>query len=115
MIRRPPRSTLFPYTTLFRSALHGSLRRGVEARGRLVEDDQGRIRQRHTRDPDELALAGREPEPTGLHVRVEPVRERVEPVECADPAQRTPNVVLGRLRMREPDVLGDRAGEEMAL
>src|SRR5436189_1147989 len=24
MIRRPPRSTLFPYTTLFRSQLHGS-------------------------------------------------------------------------------------------
>src|SRR3712207_7887083 len=24
MIRRPPRSTLFPYTTLFRSTLHGS-------------------------------------------------------------------------------------------
>src|SRR2546430_11073269 len=23
MIRRPPRSTLFPYTTLFRSLLHG--------------------------------------------------------------------------------------------
>src|SRR3712207_7836256 len=26
MIRRPPRSTLFPYTTLFRSALLGLLR-----------------------------------------------------------------------------------------
>src|SRR2546425_7245919 len=25
MIRRPPRSTLFPYTTLFRSALHEML------------------------------------------------------------------------------------------
>src|SRR2546430_9078048 len=25
MIRRPPRSTLFPYTTLFRSSLFGSL------------------------------------------------------------------------------------------
>src|SRR2546421_1904248 len=25
MIRRPPRSTLFPYTTLFRSRHHGSL------------------------------------------------------------------------------------------
>src|SRR2546429_6024709 len=25
MIRRPPRSTLFPYTTLFRSALHKQL------------------------------------------------------------------------------------------
>src|SRR3712207_7137122 len=32
MIRRPPRSTLFPYTTLFRSA---------EAERRHVEDDQG--------------------------------------------------------------------------
>src|SRR5256885_13012908 len=27
MIRRPPRSTLFPYTTLFRSARHGDVRR----------------------------------------------------------------------------------------
>src|SRR6266498_5243921 len=27
MIRRPPRSTLFPYTTLFRSAAHGVDRR----------------------------------------------------------------------------------------
>src|SRR3712207_6990864 len=33
MIRRPPRSTLFPYTTLFRSDLRGRLRlvlRGVQ-------------------------------------------------------------------------------------
>src|SRR3712207_7596145 len=28
MIRRPPRSTLFPYTTLFRSGRTGRLRRG---------------------------------------------------------------------------------------
>src|SRR3712207_7090815 len=28
MIRRPPRSTLFPYTTLFRSALRAGRRRG---------------------------------------------------------------------------------------
>src|SRR5438876_2520669 len=27
MIRRPPRSTLFPYTTLFRSQVRGTLRR----------------------------------------------------------------------------------------
>src|SRR3712207_8466148 len=27
MIRRPPRSTLFPYTTLFRSKVHGVKRR----------------------------------------------------------------------------------------
>src|SRR5687767_9945762 len=33
MIRRPPRSTLFPYTTLFRSQEVGELRRALEARG----------------------------------------------------------------------------------
>src|SRR2546427_13236303 len=31
MIRRPPRSTLFPYTTLFRSGALGVLRRGLAA------------------------------------------------------------------------------------
>src|SRR5258705_5724269 len=30
MIRRPPRSTLFPYTTLFRSDVHGRGARAVE-------------------------------------------------------------------------------------
>src|SRR2546422_6490741 len=34
MIRRPPRSTLFPYTTLFRSLGHGSPHRGSH-RGRV--------------------------------------------------------------------------------
>src|SRR2546430_14031947 len=44
MIRRPPRSTLFPYTTLFRSVrlarrgIH-ELRRESEILCRLVEDD----------------------------------------------------------------------------
>src|SRR5258708_15977032 len=32
MIRRPPRSTLFPYTTLFRSVAAGLGARGVPAR-----------------------------------------------------------------------------------
>src|ERR1039458_3227321 len=32
MIRRPPRSTLFPYTTLFRSNWLGSVRRGWRGR-----------------------------------------------------------------------------------
>src|SRR2546430_8984587 len=30
MIRRPPRSTLFPYTTLFRSILNGQILDGLE-------------------------------------------------------------------------------------
>src|SRR3712207_7990399 len=47
MIRRPPRSTLFPYTTLFRSArvarsqLHGVGARRREGEGRVLG---GRVR-----------------------------------------------------------------------
>src|SRR5688572_32214264 len=33
MMRRPPRSTLFPYTTLFRSAVDGLVLRAGVARG----------------------------------------------------------------------------------
>src|SRR3712207_8927240 len=38
MTRRPPRSTLFPYTTLFRS--HVQVRRRQAERGRLLDDLQ---------------------------------------------------------------------------
>src|SRR5687768_18324475 len=38
MIRRPPRSTLFPYTTLFRS---GRRRPGLPGRGPAVGDPRG--------------------------------------------------------------------------
>src|SRR5437016_10612557 len=33
MIRRPPRSTLFPYTTLFRSPLAAAIRRALRGAG----------------------------------------------------------------------------------
>src|SRR3712207_8446098 len=36
MIRRPPRSTLFPYTTLFRSAAERAPARGVQGGGDRV-------------------------------------------------------------------------------
>src|SRR5215510_12502395 len=56
MIRRPPRSTLFPYTTLFRSAENGSherprvrMRRCSEHRSRVAGlDDAARV---HDGDP----------------------------------------------------------------
>src|SRR5258708_22357293 len=43
MIRRPPRSTLFPYTTLFRSSFFGILQISHEAfsRARSEFSDQG--------------------------------------------------------------------------
>src|SRR3712207_3135018 len=39
MIRRPPRSTLFPYTTLFRSGQHPQWGAQVLARSRPAADD----------------------------------------------------------------------------
>src|SRR2546430_13259132 len=47
MIRRPPRSTLFPYTTLFRSRLHGP-----DAPANL----RHRERERRRRDQDAIIL-----------------------------------------------------------
>src|SRR2546427_9091845 len=46
MIRRPPRSTLFPYTTLFRSrivppVLGNGVRKLLAVAGRAVEVDRG--------------------------------------------------------------------------
>src|SRR3712207_7064586 len=41
MIRRPPRSTLFPYTTLFRSARLDRRQRGGGGRRGGAEHDQG--------------------------------------------------------------------------
>src|SRR3712207_9010086 len=47
MIRRPPRSTLFPYTTLFRSRRKGSQGRAEDrVRGRVRERVQGRPERR---------------------------------------------------------------------
>src|SRR5258708_31436439 len=61
MIRRPPRSTLFPYTTLFRSSAQNSPRPGVQAstievRVSLVWEPGGRSEE-HTSElqsPDHL-------------------------------------------------------------
>src|SRR3712207_8034462 len=56
MIRRPPRSTLFPYTTLFRSEQRRRRRRatrGDEQRHALQQDvDRARIAGRRRERPD---------------------------------------------------------------
>src|SRR5437016_9164907 len=48
MIRRPPRSTLFPYTTLFRSHVHAArlLRRGARRSRRAAHRRDTRRRRR---------------------------------------------------------------------
>src|SRR2546430_8961908 len=52
MIRRPPRSTLFPYTTLFRSRLHHAHR---AERGGRAGDRRRRVRLPGVREGETLA------------------------------------------------------------
>src|SRR5688572_32251331 len=69
MIRRPPRSTLFPYTTLFRSAL----RRGVKHRDRArVVDRNGTVgvHGRHHRYLRRQGARGRETVPDRKSTRL---------------------------------------------
>src|SRR3712207_8471462 len=42
MIRRPPRSTLFPYTTLFRSRRIGRMKGGLNSKLHAVCDSAGK-------------------------------------------------------------------------
>src|SRR2546426_1940046 len=67
MIRRPPRSTLFPYTTLFRSHIgdrgeaHSMpLLRGLEIRLRLLERRLLRVEQRFRAEVQEIGLLHRQ-------------------------------------------------------
>src|SRR5947207_7183803 len=55
MIRRPPRSTLFPYTTLFRSS-------GIELDG--ADEALARDRNRQHEDAEDIGAVGRQ------HVRL---------------------------------------------
>src|SRR2546430_11508735 len=70
MIRRPPRSTLFPYTTLFRSRFR-SCERNVQRR-KTHHDDSGRPRGRRVEEaPPVSALAERFADVNGVRLRSE--------------------------------------------
>src|SRR5258708_33304596 len=77
MIRRPPRSTLFPYTTLFRSLRRG--RGETAARGREAEGEarggagQGEDRGEGGRERGE-GLMGQKVRPTGVRPGVNKTR-----------------------------------------
>src|SRR5207237_8652596 len=54
MIRRPPRSTLFPYTTLFRSAAHSGSPRDLGGRETPQSRGPGRLDPRSEEHTSEL-------------------------------------------------------------
>src|SRR3712207_8524685 len=71
MIRRPPRSTLFPYTTLFRS------NHGVNAEGALeIGEDVVGVFERIVFGNDAVGLHRRAGVARVLHLHGHPVRDR---------------------------------------
>src|SRR3712207_8424178 len=71
MIRRPPRSTLFPYTTLFRSTGDEDIRDAHHGSPGDAEQDHGHEREvlvaelRERDQPDRRACEGRRVDPLG--------------------------------------------------
>src|SRR2546426_1342351 len=70
MIRRPPRSTLFPYTTLFRSRQHCVRSNIPQLMDRLGKDGLGRRRA----DPDDRRSVLAELTPGGEQAHAKGVR-----------------------------------------
>src|SRR3989454_6913378 len=93
MIRRPPRSTLFPYTTLFRS-LHAEPRRGCTAeRDHRPADEIG---------PREAAarLAAQEEEPVAVVDRGEVDEARAPAIDELEAPHEAPE---GEVRAAAPE------------
>src|SRR2546430_17193670 len=78
MIRRPPRSTLFPYTTLFRSRARPGAR-GDEGARQLGVRGEVEVDVAHERSADEIAFRARGRAALGDPVdTLDPCRHRVE-------------------------------------
>src|SRR2546422_2539944 len=98
MIRRPPRSTLFPYTTLFRSAKkHGA---------RLAEDEPGKI---HAHAPGTKRPAWRSEEHTSelqsrLHLVCRLLLEKKKNVDQQRQPTHQQQITDDRRRGAEPRV-----------
>src|SRR2546430_8328163 len=112
MIRRPPRSTLFPYTTLFRSRLQSRVQRGFGRRGvpplveqRIDETRRGALAQAVARALESLADAeGDFKERIGLAGRFQGVLDFIVLATDADD--------LGELAEH---LSGGRAGRELRI
>src|SRR5260370_29890144 len=105
MIRRPPRSTLFPYTTLFRSV--------VDRRHRLVGQDHARSRRQGATDRNALALAGRKL--TGIGVALVGQAHRLQGFESAPLDGLEGQLWIGHLEGERQVFERGQAGKEVML
>src|SRR5256886_17377188 len=113
MIRRPPRSTLFPYTTLFRS-IEPTLQWSPQiAELTLTGNDRRRPRYACGGDAQDVAVeteAMDEADPMGTEIAGESPRRQDEPRRLERPSSAAPDHHAGRLdsRPQRPDGIETR-------
>ena len=104
-----------PLHHLAKRTLDLALGGGVDARGRVVEDQHAWVGDQRTRDRDPLALPAGQREPALAHERVVAVRERLdEGVDLRSPCGEL-DVRRRRIRPRVGDVLAHARGEQEAV
>ena len=96
-------------------ALNEPLRRNVERRRRLVEDEHRGVREERTRERDKLALTRGEACALLVHVGRVAVGQPRDELVRADRARRSLGLRIGSARLAEADVVGDRTREEEVL
>ena len=87
----------------------------VEERGRLVEHERVRVGEDEPRERELLGLRRRQRLAAGADRRLETVGQRLGPLERVDRRERRLELGVRRLRSREPQVVGQRADEDVLL
>src|SRR5258708_35652781 len=104
MIRRPPRSTLFPYTTLFRSH-YGVALAACDQRGTCASGGGAQVFQREldagTRGSDGAVLAFRRP---GVDVRRAAGLSDEHRAVTRETAKETNDGCIGEIRKRDREI-----------
>ena len=85
------------------------LRRGVDGRRRVVEDEDARVDQERTGDRDALSLAARERDPALADDGLVAVRELLDELVCLRGARRRLDRLVRRVRHPERDVVAHDA------
>ena len=87
----------------------------VEEGRRLVEDERVRVGEHEPGERDLLLLGRRQREATGADHRLQPVRERLCPRPRVHRLERREQFLVGRSNARKPQVVGQRADEDVLL
>ena len=88
---------------------------GIDAGGRLVQDEDGRVLEQDARQRYQLPLAHREVRAALAHVRRQAVGEIGQPIAVRDALRRPADRLVAGLRAPVADVIGHAAGEEERL